>query len=69
MALEDIYKSLTDEQKKMAEKCKTPEEMLALTKELGIKLNDDELEAVAGGKAWYEGEKCPFCPNDSSAWS
>ena len=30
----------------------TPEELLALAKELKIKLSDEELEAVSGGGSW-----------------
>ena len=32
-----------------ARACKTPEDIIALAKEVGYDLNDDELEAIAGG--------------------
>lgn len=52
--------NLTDEQKAKARECKTPEEMLALAREEGYELSDQELEAVSGG--WgcsdYCTEKC-----------
>ena len=67
MALENIYEGLTDEQKQMARECKTPKEMLDLTKKLGIKLTDEELDAVSGGGAWSN--DCRHCPEDSQAWS
>lgn len=40
---------LTDEQKAKARAAKTPEQILALAKEEGIELTDEQLEAVAGG--------------------
>ena len=46
------FENLTPEQKEKAKACKTSEEMLALAKEEGYELNDDELEAVAGGASW-----------------
>ena len=44
------YNDLSDEQKAKAAKCKTPEELLALAKEEGYELNDEEIDAVSGGK-------------------
>jgi hypothetical protein len=43
------YNDLSDEQKAKAAKCKTPEELLALAKEEGYELNDEEIDAVSGG--------------------
>lgn len=54
---EDIFGSLTDEQKKRIEAAQSPEELLALAKETGYELTPDQLEAVAGGK-WYCINKC-----------
>ena len=55
------YNNLSDEQKAKAAKCKTPEELLALAKEEGYELNDEEIDAVSGGK--WDGvpdyTKCP----------
>ena len=46
------FNSLTEEQKAKALACKTPEEMLALAKEEGYELSDEQLEAVSGGSKW-----------------
>ena len=43
------YEDLTDEQKAKVQACKTPEEMLALAREEGYELSDEDLEAVSGG--------------------
>ena len=50
------FDDLTPEQKEKAKACKTPEEILALAREEGYELSDEELEAVSGG----------WCPGDCS---
>ena len=52
------FDDLTDEQKAKARAAKTPDEILALAKEEGYELSDDELAAVSGG--WCATD----CPND-----
>lgn len=37
---------------------KTPEDILALAKEEGFELNDEQLESLSGGEHWYS----PECP-------
>jgi len=58
---ENILNTLTDEQKKV-ESVKTPEKLLALTKEGGYELTPDQMESVAGGGDWYPCKKdsCDF---------
>ncbi len=41
--------NMTDEQKELARKCKTPEEFLKLAEGGMIELSDEQLDMVAGG--------------------
>jgi len=43
---------VTPELKAKALACETPEEMLALAKEEGYELSDEQLDSIAGGKNW-----------------
>ena len=43
------YSELTDEVKARLKGCETPEELLALAREEGYELSDEELESVSGG--------------------
>ena len=45
----NIYAKLTDEQKKLVEDAKTPEDLFAAAKSIGLELTPEQLEAVAGG--------------------
>lgn len=45
----DEGEELTPEQQEKARACKTSEDVLALVKEEGLGLSDEELEAVSGG--------------------
>ena len=46
---EELLKGLSEEQIKKVEACKNAEEILALAKEEGVTLSDEQLEAVSGG--------------------
>ncbi|MBP3893359.1 MAG: hypothetical protein J6D34_04875 [Atopobiaceae bacterium] len=43
------FDNIPDDVKERAKSCKSPEELLALAKEAGISLTDDQLEAISGG--------------------
>ena len=65
---EDIFSTLTDEQKKKVEAAQTPEELLALAKETGYELTAVQMESISGGGLWI---KCPghdpkTCPHRCS---
>lgn len=64
MALEDRIKALTPEQRAKAKQCKSPEELLALAKEAGYELTEDELEGISGG-SWCFSDCGPHNPLDS----
>ena len=61
------YSELTDEVKARLKGCETPEELLALAREEGYELSDEELESVSGG-GWGCSDcsnKCyALCPDD-----
>ena len=48
------FNDLTEEQKKLALECKTPEELLDVAKKLQYKLSDEELDAISGGAKWMD---------------
>jgi hypothetical protein len=67
---EDLLKGLSEEQIAKIKACKTTEEMLAVAKEEGVELTDDQLEAVSGGactetvtpgQGYGTQAKCPKC--------
>lgn len=58
---EELLKGLTEEQVAKIKACKSQEEMLALAKEEGIELSDEQLEAVSGGCGTGNHPPCPSC--------
>ena len=46
---DDLLKGLSEEQIAKIRECKNTEEVLAIAKEEGIELTDEQLEAVSGG--------------------
>ena len=73
---EELLKGLSEEQIAKIQACKNQEEMLALAKEEGVELNDEQLEAVSGGcgSTWFTGAVCPKCGSTNtkvydSTWS
>ena len=57
----ELLKGLTEEQIKKVEACKSSEEILALAKEEGVTLTDEQLEAVSGGGCIMSTVKCDKC--------
>ena len=58
------FKDLTEEQVNEAIEGKTPEEILAFAKTMGVRLTDEQLEGIVGGKKDWTGspiKKCPDC--------
>ena len=57
------FKDLGEEEKNLIHDCQTAEEVLALLKEEGVELTDDQLECVAGGHetSWTGSAVCPRC--------
>ena len=47
------FNELTDEQRRKLEDCQTPEELLALAKEEGYELTQEQLDSFAGGDASF----------------
>ena len=60
----ELLKGLSEEQIKKVEACKSSEEILALAKEEGVTLTDEQLEAVSGGGCFYT-IKCIKCGSDN----
>ena len=50
--MENYKDQLTPEQLEKARACKSAKELIELAKSEGIELNDEQLEAIAGG-SWY----------------
>lgn len=65
----ELLAGLTEEQIAKVQACKNNDEVLALAKEEGIELNDDQLEAVNGGACTCTayGETCPKCHSTNMA--
>ena len=63
---EELLKGLTEEQIAKVKACKNQEEMLAVAKEEGIELTDEQLEAVSRGACTAPKIPCPRCGSNSS---
>lgn len=56
---------LSEELKARLAGCETPEELLALAKEEGYELSDEDLQSIVGGVSWGGCKDCP----DWMCWS
>lgn len=57
---EKLFKGLTEEQIAKVKACKSHEELLALAKEEGVELTNEQIEEVSGGGC-FSSFKCPNC--------
>ena len=65
-------KDLTPEQMEKARACTTADELIALAKDEGLELSDEQLEGIAGG-SWDDicTDECPSnssCPRFGKRW-
>ena len=51
-SFEKIYENLSDETKAKLKDCKSKEDLMKLAQIEGVKLTDEQLEAVSGGSMW-----------------
>ena len=58
---EELLKGLSEEQIAKVRECKSTEELLALAKEEGVELTEEQLKAVSGGSCFESEIKCPKC--------
>ena len=49
MSREELLKGLSEEQIAKVNACKSPEELLALARDEGVELTDEQLSAISGG--------------------
>ena len=60
MGREDLFKGLSKEQIERAKSCRSQVELLALAKEEGVDLSDEQLNAINGGCG--DAQTLPKCP-------
>ena len=53
------FDELSPELKEKARACETPEELLALAKQEGIELSEEDLEVISGGMKYMTTDPCP----------
>ena len=62
---EELFAGLTEEQIAKVKACKSQEEMLAIAKEEGVELNEEQLDAVSGGNCVPTLKGCPKCGSNN----
>lgn len=63
MSKQELLEGLTKEQKDKVQNCKNADELMALAKEEGIELTDEQLAVVAGGGCGVV-KSCPACGSE-----
>ena len=68
---EELLKGLTEEQIAKVKACKTQEEIMALAKQEGFELTDEQLEVVSGGgcSSTDTRKTCPNCGSKNTELS
>lgn len=57
-----LFEELSAELQEKAKACKNTEEIIELAKAEGVEINDEQLEAIAGGNWCHACDVDPFCP-------
>ena len=65
MNKKELLNGLTEEQVTKVKACKNIEQILALAKSEGVKLTQEQLEAVSGGVCTATLPKCPVCKSNA----
>lgn len=60
---QELLKGLSEEQIANIKACKSQDELLAIAKEEGVELSEEQLSAVSGGGC-FSTNKCPNCGSD-----
>lgn len=59
----ELLNGLTPEQVEKASKCKSSKELLELAKAEGVKLTDEQLNAISGGGCYTQKPRFGVCPS------
>ena len=62
------FEKIPEELRERARACKTPEDVLALAKETGYKISDEELEGLSGGGFWSVCDSPYYCNADGGCY-
>lgn len=62
---DELLKGLSKEQIEKVKECNNSEELLALAKQDGIELTDEQLSAVSGGSCTSESLVCQNCQSNN----
>ena len=67
----ELLKGLTEEQIAKVKACKSQEEIMAMAKQEGVQLTDEQLEAVSGGGCGSSDSSkvCPHCGSKNTELS